>query len=87
MNIDWNKFVLVAGIAIGASALITAIFSLGIRALSNADFIKAGAKKGDISALRRESANRAVAYALFAISFGAVLYGIYLIVPTFHIAH
>lgn len=86
MNINWSNFLLVAAASIGASALIVTVFSLGMRALSNAEFVASSAKKGDLVALRRESLSRAIAYALFAISAAAVLYGIYLIVPYFHLA-
>ncbi len=86
MNINWSNFLLVAAASIGASALIVSVFSLGMRALSNAEFVSESAKKGDLASLRKESASRAAAYALFAISAAAVVYGIYLIVPYFHLS-
>lgn len=81
INIDWNHLFLVAATAVGASVAVIVMFSLGIRLLTNAEHAKSASKKGDVKALRVEAANRAAAYALFALSFGAVVFGVLLIVP------
>lgn len=81
INIDWNHLLLVGATAIGASVGVIVLFSLGIRLLTNAEHAKSASKKGNVTALRIEAANRAAAYALFAMSFGAVIFGILLIIP------
>ena len=81
ITIDWQHLGMVAGASIFGSALVVALFSLGIRLLVSANGAKAKAEKGDMQALRSEAANRAGAYALLALSAGAVVYGILLIIP------
>jgi hypothetical protein len=44
------------------------------------------AKKGRASAARVEAFNRSLAYVFFAICAAALLYGIWLIVPYFHLS-
>ncbi len=85
MTIDWNAFLLVFGASIGFSTVIVATFSFGVRLYTNAQSFVSAAKKGNQSAAVSEALNRAVAYAMFAIASGALLYGIYLIVPIFHL--
>lgn len=85
MSIDWNAFVLVFGASIGFSTVIVATFSFGVRLYTNAQSFVGAAKKGNQSAAVSEALNRAVAYSMFAIASGALLYGIYLIVPAFHL--
>jgi len=79
--INWTNLFSVAGAAIVGSLAVVLLFSVGVRLLVNADHAKAKASKGDVKALRAEAANRAGSYALFALSFGAVIYGILLIIP------
>jgi hypothetical protein len=81
ITIDWNHLFLVAATAVVASLTVIILFSLGIRLLTNADHAKTASKKGDVKALRFEAANRAAAYALFALSFGAIVFGVLLVVP------
>jgi hypothetical protein len=82
--INWNSLLLVAAVAIGSSVGLTASFSLGMRLLTNARNIQAHTKKKS-NARPAEMVNRIAAYLLFAICGSAVLYGIYLIVPYFHL--
>ncbi|MEN9714886.1 MAG: hypothetical protein RJA35_353 [Actinomycetota bacterium] len=79
--ISWNSLFSVAGAAVLGTLLVVTMFSLGIRLFMNAEHLKPKAAKGDVKSLRAEAANRAASYALFALSFGAVIYGILLIVP------
>jgi len=79
--IAWNNLFYVAAAALIASALVVSLFSFGIRFFVNAETAKALASKGDVKALRVEAANRALSYAHFSLGFGAVIYGILLIVP------
>lgn len=79
--IDWNHLFLVAMAALIGSSAVVLTFALGIRMIVNADALKPKAAKGDVVALRNEALNRAVAYVMFALSFGAVIYGVLLIIP------
>ncbi|BDS49451.1 hypothetical protein [Rhodoluna sp. KAS3] len=87
--IKWDSLLLVAGVAIGASVFITAAFSLGMRWLTNARHILETTEKSP-SLEVRDSTNplevvfRIGAYVMFTICAASVLYGIYLIVPYFH---
>ncbi|MFM7029667.1 MAG: hypothetical protein ACKOWK_01195 [Micrococcales bacterium] len=79
--IAWNNLIYVGFAALVATALVVILFSLGIRLSVNADHHKAQAVAGNVKALRAEAFNRAVAYSLFALSFGAVVFGVLLIIP------
>jgi cytochrome b561 len=83
--INWSSFLLVAAASIGFTLFIVAFFSLGVRLITNARHIMPAAKKGRASAARAEALNRSLAYAFFAICAAALLYGIWLIVPYFHL--
>jgi hypothetical protein len=85
MEIDWNSFGLVFAASIGFSTVIVATFAFGVRLYTNALSFVSAAKKGNRNAAVSEVLNRAVAYSMFAIASGALLYGIYLIVPIFHL--
>lgn len=82
--INWGSFGLVAAVAIGFSFGLVLIFSLGVRLLENAQNLVARTTKGNREAIRNEALNRMGAYVLFAVTFLALLYGIYLVVPAFH---
>lgn len=83
--INWNSLLLVASVAIGATVVIASVFSLGVRLLTNARNIMENTKK-KAGTNAAEVVNRAFAYACFTLCAGAILYGIYLIVPYFHLA-
>lgn len=85
MEIDWNSFGLVFAASIGFSTVIVATFAFGVRLYTNALSFVSAAKKGNRNAAVSEVLNRAVAYSMFAMASGALLYGIYLIVPIFHL--
>ncbi len=76
MNIDWSKFEQVAISAIGFTAFIVVLYSLGVRFLTNAQHLTAKAAKGNKQAADRELVNRIVSYALFAASFAAMAWGV-----------
>lgn len=82
--IDWNALLLVAVVSIGAATSVSLAFSLGIRLLTNAKHIQENSKKKE-GAKPLETLNRIAAYALFTLASSAILYGIYLIVPYFHL--
>ncbi|MEO0025103.1 MAG: hypothetical protein RL196_1544 [Actinomycetota bacterium] len=81
INIDWNHLLQVALAAIVGGSTVVALFSLGIRLLVNAGAAKLNSASGSISEIRKEAANRAAAYVLFALSFGAIIFGVLLIIP------
>lgn len=85
MDIDWNSFFLVFAASLGFSVVIVLTFALGVRLYTNAEVQRRQSKKGDQAAAVAELWNRTVSYALFALSSSALLYGIYLIVPYFHL--
>ncbi|MEY4434136.1 MAG: hypothetical protein RIR16_176 [Actinomycetota bacterium] len=84
--IDWASFLLVAGASIAFTLFIVGFFSLGVRLITNARHAMPAAKKGRASAARVEAFNRSLAYVFFAICAAALLYGIWLIVPYFHLS-
>lgn len=83
--INWNSLILVASVAIGASVGLVTVFSLGMRLLTNARNIQDNTKKKQ-GVQPAEVVNRIAAYLMFTICASAVLYGIYLIVPYFHLS-
>ena len=83
--INWSSLILVAAVAIGASVGLVTVFSLGMRLLTNARNIQEHTKKKQ-AAQPGEVLNRVAAYLMFTICASAVLYGIYLIVPYFHLS-
>ena len=85
MEIDWNAFFLVFASSIGFSTVIVATFAFGVRLYTNAQSLVSAAKKGNQKAAVNEAVNRAIAYSMFAIASGALFYGIYLVVPFFHL--
>lgn len=82
----WMNLFQVAAAAIGFTAGITLLFSLGIRLITNAEFAVQKAGTGKAKAQRAEVFNLIGSYVLFALCGLALLYGIYLVVPYFHTA-
>ena len=83
--INWSSLILVATVAIGASVGLVTVFSLGMRLLTNARNFQEHTKKKQ-AAQPGEVLNRVEAYLMFTICASAVLYGIYLFVPYFHLS-
>jgi hypothetical protein len=83
--INWSSLILVASVAIGATVGLVTVFSLGMRLLTNARNIQENTKKKQ-GVKSTEVVNRVAAYLMFTICASAVVYGIYLIVPYFHLA-
>ena len=86
MSINWSNLLLVAVTSIGAALVVVALFSVGVRLLTNARHAEVKAKKGDAPAARIEAVSRTVSYIAFSLCASALLYGIYLIVPAFHLS-
>ena len=84
MNIDWNKFEMVAIGTIGFTAFMVVVYSLGVRFLTNAQNQESAAKKGNAKAARSELLNRIAAYALFALSAAVLAYGVFIMFETMY---
>lgn len=82
--INWLSFGLVSAASIAFTLVIVSGFSLGVRFLTNSENLVKLAKKGDTRAIRKEALNRMAAYVLFALCSMALLYGIYLVIPSLH---
>jgi hypothetical protein len=81
ITIDWNHLFLVAATSVLAAVSVIILFSVGIRLLTNAEHAKKSHKGSDMKALRSEALNRAVAYVMFGLSFGTVIFGVLLVIP------
>jgi hypothetical protein len=86
MNINWVGFLTVAAVSITATVLVVALFSLGVRLLTTADNLVSATKKGNQRAISTEALSRTGSYVVFALCLAALLYGIYLVVPYFHLS-
>lgn len=86
MNINWQGFLLVASVSIISTFVVVTMFSLGVRLLTTADNLVSQTKKGNQRAIRVEALSRTSSYVLFALCFAAIGYGIYLVVPYFHLS-
>lgn len=83
--INWLSFALVTGASLGFTMVIVITFSLGVRLLTNAENYAARAKKMTPRDVRLEVFNRSGSYVLFALCILALLYGIWLVIPSFHV--
>ena len=86
MTIKWDNLFLVAGTSIGAALLVVALFAVGVRLLTDARLAEAKAKKGDNAAARVEAISSTFSYIAFSLCGSALIYGICLIVPAFHLS-
>jgi hypothetical protein len=86
MSINWSNLFTVAGTSIGAALIVVALFAVGVRLLTDARLAEAKAKKGDNAAARAEAISRTLSYIAFSLCGSALIYGIYLIVPAFHLS-
>ncbi|WP_440710982.1 hypothetical protein [Herbiconiux sp. YIM B11900] len=76
--IDWGAFLIVAAASLISTAVVVSLYSFGLRfqGLTRTD-----ASTGEQA---RPFYATVLAYLCFALSIGAVLFGIYLIVPFLH---
>ena len=86
MIINWVGFLLVAAVSIASTVLVVALFSLGVRLLTTAENLVGKTKKGNQKAITVEALSRTGSYVLFALCLAALAYGIYLVIPYFHLA-
>lgn len=87
--INWFNLGLVATAAIGASVFLAAVFALGVRWLFTSRHLSYLKKTSELISVRQGKQSKIVvfrigAYVMFTICAASVLYGIYLIVPYFH---
>lgn len=75
-NIDWTKFENVAVAAIGFSAFVVIVYSLGTRLLTEAQHLAAKGKKQSNSGADRELVLRVASYALYAMAAVAVAWAV-----------
>ena len=75
--IDWGAFLIVAVASLAATAVVVSLYSFGLRlrGLTRPDAHGDPVRPGYATTL---------SYLCFGLSAGAVLYGLYLIVPFFH---
>ena len=85
ITIKWDALIQVFIAAVGFTVLIVGAFAVGIRLLTNAQHAVPGARKGKSKDVQREVVYRVLSYAAFSVTACALLYGIYLIVPYFHL--
>lgn len=86
IEIKWNDLIMVAGAAIGASAVIVAFFSIGVRLLTNAQHAVVGKGKTKHKSVSKEIAFRVGALLCFAVASSVMAYGLYIMV-TFSRVH
>ncbi|MFM2024080.1 MAG: hypothetical protein RLZZ56_93 [Actinomycetota bacterium] len=82
IEIKWNDLIMVAGAAIGASALLVTFFSLGVRLLTTAQQALASGNKGKKAksdSVAKEIAFRLLAVICFIAAAAVLVYGLYLI--------
>lgn len=73
LGVDWGSFVVVFLVALVASLVVVTSYALGLRLLSTGE------------TTRQRSLPATVGAGLcFAVGVGAVLYGLWLIIPQFH---
>ena len=80
IEIKWNDLIMVAGAAIGVSALVVTLFSVGVRLLTNAQQAVAGKSKKKGQSVSKEIAFRLTSYIAFALASSVLAYGLYILV-------
>jgi hypothetical protein len=76
MDVKWGSLGEVAAVSFGATVGVVLLFALGVRAPAGRDAARTAGQDG--------TAQATAAGACFAVCAGAVLYGLYLIIPQFH---
>lgn len=80
VEIKWNDLIMVAGAAIGVSALMVSLFAIGVRLLTNAEHAVAGKGKSKNNSVSKEIAFRISALVSFVLASGILIYGLYIMV-------
>lgn len=80
IEIKWNDLIMVAGASIGATALVVALFSIGVRLLTDAQHAVAGKGKDKKKSVTKEIAFRLSAFVAFALASSVMAYGLFILV-------
>ena len=83
IEINWDSFILVAGVAIGASAVVTAFVAIGVRLLTNAARSSKDLDKGKTASSGikiKRLAFQSAAVLSFLVSSSILAYGLFVIV-------
>ena len=68
MEIKWKELFLVSSASVLVAVLVSALFALGVRLLTNAQHAVPGARKGKAADVRKEIINRVFGYIAFTLS-------------------
>jgi hypothetical protein len=79
MSIDWTSLALVAVTTVVAAVAIVGIFALGVAAITTSSAVGS-----DGPPAGRRAAAKVAGFACIGVSGMLVLYGLYLIIPSFH---
>lgn len=80
VEIKWNDLIMVAGAAIGVSALVVSLFAIGVRLLTNAQHAVTGKGKNKGQSVSKEIAFRLTAVIAFALASSVLAYGLFILV-------
>ena len=80
IEIKWNDLIMVAGASIGVSALVVALFAMGVRLLTNAQHVVAGKGKDKQKSVSKEIAFRLSSLVAFALASSVMAYGLFILV-------
>ncbi|MEN9730920.1 MAG: hypothetical protein RL488_230 [Actinomycetota bacterium] len=72
MTIKWRELFLVTSASVLVAVLVSALFALGVRLITNAQHAVPGARKGKAADIRKEIINRVFAYISFTLSAAAL---------------
>ena len=72
MTIKWRELFLVSSASVLVAVLVSALFALGVRLITNAQHAVPGARKGKAADIRKEIINRVFAYISFTLSAAAL---------------
>lgn len=72
MTVKWRELFLVSTTSILLAVVVSALFALGVRLLTNAQHAVPGARKGKAADIRKEILNRVFAYISFTLSAAAL---------------
>jgi len=84
LDVDWNSIALVCVVTLVAAVAVVTLYSLGMRLLSIGS--PGEGADGHTTAHGRPVIASVGGYACIAVGILAVLYGIYLVIPLFHMA-
>lgn len=72
MEIKWRELFLVTSASVLVAVVVSALFALGVRLITNAQHAVPGARKGKAADIRKEIINRVFAYISFTLSASAL---------------